>query len=745
MKNALRSPARLSLSFTALALFLAFALLAPGDPVPATPTPPTTPAAPASTNTPPTTPAVTPPPVPPAPSQDPQTQLGNIFLDNEPVVIQCLATGDSVDYSVKDFWGQVVDSGKAPVQAGVASIKPNIKVHGYFEMTVNTGSGSKELTFGIIAPVDFASLAGSPFNVCTHFITGNWNHDLMPLLPRLGIPQVREDLTWRWIETDKEGVYNFTRTDAKGNVDSRIQDVYDDLKKSGISQLPDAAYCSNKIYDHTEAPITQNGCDAFGRFCVASLAHFPDFKQIEIWNEYNGSWGPPKGTPAEKKPILYTQMLKAVYEAVKQSNPNVEVLGGAMVRVPIPYMETLFQAGALNYMDGLVVHPYIGEPEVFYRTFNDARALMRKYNNGQEKPIWATEYSWGNWSTRDIQQHADFLVRGSVIMAAENVNRMYWFELRDSAMFNGGQCLVHSDTDPRGKYSPTPAAIALATLIRVLHDGKFQEREAVTPFTRTWVFHFLTSQGDVRACWYSGDDKSQIVLQANAPLTKIDIMGNETQIVPQGGKITLTLDETPFYLKGQASGVTEVPTAWKTIANSVDDSSDTQGNNGWHPGYFEGTPGPAPATLDPAAFKEMTLKTDNWGYRWIGLNDNDSRVSDSSDLWTSAKTIPSNRWVSTMDGKVTLRGYFRLPKGPKDKFASMESAIYVDGKSVFAQETPTPTVPNEPVHYYTVPFEIPVDVKTGTVIDFTVPAGPGVAIHPRVDASICVSNPDYHP
>ena len=670
---------------------------------------------------------------------DPQTQLGNIFLDQEPVVIECLASGDSVDYSVKDFWGQLVDSGKCPVQNGVAAIKPTLKTRGYFALTVNTPAGPRELDFAIIAPIDFSRLADSPFGVCAHFITGNWNPDLMALLPRLGISQVREDLPWRWVETTQEDVYTFARTDAKGHTDSRLDDTYNALKKLGIREIPVAAYCSNKIYDKTEAPTSARGCAGFGRFCVAALQHFPDFKQLEIWNEYNGSWGPPKGTPAAQKPILYTQMLKAAYEAVKKDNPQVEVLGGAMVRVPLPYMESLFKAGALDYMDGLVVHPYIGEPEVFYRTFNEARALVKKYNHGKEIPIWATEYSWGNWSTRDIQQHAAFLVRGSVILRAENVKHMDWFELRDSPMFNGGQCLLHSDTDPRGKYSPAPAAVAFATLVRVLHDGAFEQREADTPFTRTWVFRFHTAQGPVRACWYSGDGTSQIVLQTAAPLTRIDIMGNQTQLVPLDGKLTLTLDETPFFLRGDITSIREIPTPWKTIANSRDDASDTQGANGWHPGYFVAKPGATPDSLSPDLFQEMTLTTDNWGYRWEGAQ---ARISDSADLWTSAKAMPALRWISTIEGKVTLRGSFRTTKGIKDSFTTMQAAIYVDGKSVFARETPTPL--SGASHPYTEPFEIPIDVKKGTLIDFVVPPTPSGLTRPRVDASICITNPDYH-
>jgi hypothetical protein len=37
-----------------------------------------------------------------------------------------------------------------------------------------------------------------------------------------------------------------------------------------------------------------------------------------------------------------------------------------------------------------------------------------------------------------------------------------------------------------------------------------------------------------------------------------------------------------------------------------------------------------------------------------------------------------------------------------------------------------------------------VDVKKGTVIDFTIPANPGGPKGARVDASICIPNPDFH-
>src|SRR3546814_3126424 len=57
-------------------------------------------------------------------------------------------------------------------------------------------------------------------------------------------------------------------------------------------------------------------------------------------------------------------MLKQAYKAIKSTYPDLTVLGGTTVKVPLPYLERLFQEGALDYMDAIAVHPYRGVPEV---------------------------------------------------------------------------------------------------------------------------------------------------------------------------------------------------------------------------------------------------------------------------------------------------------------------------------------------------------------------------------------------
>jgi hypothetical protein len=79
----------------------------------------------------------------------------------------------------------------------------------------------------------------------------------------------------------------------------------------------------------------------FAAYAAAFAAHFRGrITQIVIWNEPNlsGEWGMRPVDPAS-----YARMLMAVYPAIKQANPDAQVLAGALA----PTLETN-RAGALN-------------------------------------------------------------------------------------------------------------------------------------------------------------------------------------------------------------------------------------------------------------------------------------------------------------------------------------------------------------------------------------------------------------
>jgi hypothetical protein len=361
-------------------------------------------------------------------------------------------------------------------------------------------------------------------------------------------------------------------------------------------------------------------------------------------------------------------------------------------------------------------------PENLWRDVGAVRQLIKKYNYGNEKPIYATEYGWASWNTDNPQQIGKFLIRGSVIMNAQNVKSMHWYQFQDDVGFVS-MGLVHSPNDARGKYSPSPALVAYATLVRALGAARFEAREVNTPYTSAWVFRFRDNKDEVRACWTSGPDKPQIAIEADSPLTRIDLMGNESQIAPQAGRIVLALDETPFFLKGHAKSVSLLPGPWKSIADSRDDFGQTQGINNWRLGYYDGQGGKPLPTLIAAGFHEMTVKTTAWGYEWHG----GSALIKQGVMVAEGKSWPATRWQSTLDGRATLRGYFEV----KDKKnpTTVGASIYVDGKSVY-----TRNLNNQKEN-----FEVAVDVKKGSTIDFVAAAG-GPKGRCQMQAAICVKN-----
>ena len=649
-----------------------------------------------------------PPRVAEAGPQAPQSVLGNIFLDTEPLVLQCIATGGSVDYTIKDFWGQTVAGGKAPVVGGVATIKPDIKKRGYFELT----AGAQELTFAVVAPVDIKKLSDSPFNVCSHFSMG-WSTELVPLMARVGVSEVRDNVGWGGVEKAK-GSYDYS---------GKAREWIAACRQAGIKVLATGGCMGNKLYGGG-FPETAEARLAYGKFTADMGRHYGNaLSGLELWNEFNGTWGPKnKSANAVERGKIYAEMSKIAYPEIKKACPSSPVLGCATVVMPAPYLESVFKSEGLSCMDGVVIHPYIPLPENLWRDIGAVRELIKKYNRGKEKPIYATEYGWASWNTDNPPQIGKFLVRGSVIMNAQNVRSMHWYQFQDEPGFMS-MGLVHTPNDAHGKYSPSPALAAYATLVRALGAAKFEARELNMPYTSAWVFRFRDGKDEVRACWSSGDDKPQISLESDKPLTKIDLMGNESQIAPQDGRIVLALDETPFFLKGRVKSVREIPSPWKSIADSRDDFGEMQGINNWRLGYYDGQGGKPSQTLKPSAFREMTVTTTAWGYEWHG----GAALIKLGVMVAGGKSWPATRWQSPVEGRVTLRGYFEA----KDKKnpATVATAIYVDGKSAYAHE----------LNNQKDKFEVAVDVKKGSTVDF-VAATDGPKGRCPMQAAICVKN-----
>src|SRR3546814_15032323 len=97
---------------------------------------------------------------------------------------------------------------------------------------------------------------------------------------------------------------------------------------------------ANKLYDEGLTPYSDTARKAYARYAETVIARYrPQLSAVEIWNEYNGRFC--KGPCDKDRPHYYTEMLKQDYKAIKSTYPDLTVLGGAKVKVPLPYLERL--------------------------------------------------------------------------------------------------------------------------------------------------------------------------------------------------------------------------------------------------------------------------------------------------------------------------------------------------------------------------------------------------------------------
>lgn len=315
------------------------------------------------------------------------------------------------------------------------------------------------------------SLAGSAhaaegsmtLGVQTHFNQG-WRTNALDDAVALGTVAIRDSIPWSRGEPVR-GRYAIAENSAQLN---RICEAGMDLM---LTLVPE-----NANYDDGNTVHTDDGRRAFADYVAAVLEQGPScIVAIEIGNEINGDGGI-KGPAKDDVPLFYTALLKAVYDTVKPNNPDVSILGGSTNVIGTGFLEQLFEAGALDAMDAVVVHPYRSHAEgADVELDRLAQAMVR---HGGEKPIWATEFS-DNYETPE--RAASGLVKMVALMSAAGVERAYWYALLDQQWFRNMGLLR-----PGGEAKPAARAYELA--LAVLSEGKGVADDLGNPLLKRVVF-----------------------------------------------------------------------------------------------------------------------------------------------------------------------------------------------------------------------------------------------------------------
>jgi hypothetical protein len=136
----------------------------------------------------------------------------------------------------------------------------------------------------------------------------------------------------------------------------------------------------------------------------------------------------------------------------------------------------------------------------------------------------------------------------STLLRASNVERIYWYLFRDYQEFTG-LGLVRDEKDPLGRYAPTPAYVAYATLIHELQGAHFLKREDTDPSLR--VYLFSNGGKEIRVIWATAEGAAYELASAG-PVRRISMMGDEKLLTPDAGRISLRPDRNPIYLIGNS-------------------------------------------------------------------------------------------------------------------------------------------------------------------------------------------------
>lgn len=378
-----------------------------------------------------------------------------------------------------------------------------------------------------------------------------------------GVRWVRSDFNWAATERSS-GVYDFSAYDP----------LVAELQSAGLRALFILDY-ANPLYDHGLSPATDEARQAFARWAVAAITHFRGRHILwEIYNEPNFHFWTPRPNTDD-----YIKLALAVGEAVQQSVPDAKLVGPASAAIDMPFLESCFKAGLLNYWSAVSIHIYTpGDPESVANDLLQVRLLMRKYAPaGKVIPIVISEWGYSStWKGMDEQKQAEMLARGWLTQIANNEPLSLWYDWEsgrdphDPEQHFGliGPIVT---ADGRVSFPETPAYQATQTLTRMLGEFQFNKRLALEkPEDYALLF---SKSSELRLAVWTTAAPHEVTLPASAGSFQVTGLTGESLagLVADHHGLSLTLTNQPEYLVPDGpNDLLAVATAWQRLPSEIE-------------------------------------------------------------------------------------------------------------------------------------------------------------------------------
>ena len=223
------------------------------------------------------------------------------------------------------------------------------------------------------------------------------------LVREMGAPWIVEFFPWAYSEP-AQGDYSWGHADKViAHAEAQGLQV---IARLGL--VPDWARPDDTPLNY----LAEESYDEFANFAAQFAARYAGrVDHIILLNEPNLSfeWGGRQTEPED-----YVEVLRIAYSVMKEANPDVEVLAGALAPTLEPegsvnglndlvYLRGMYEAGAVDYFDGLAVHSYglnfppeaePGAEILNFRRVELIREVMEEF--GDFRPIYITESGWND-------------------------------------------------------------------------------------------------------------------------------------------------------------------------------------------------------------------------------------------------------------------------------------------------------------------------------------------------------------
>jgi hypothetical protein len=244
-------------------------------------------------------------------------RVGNIYEPGDTVRLLASGPGEAIRWRAENFWGQTVVEGEG--SAAAERIEFELPTAGWFACTIERVAGERvaeRRVFRCAALPPPEEPRNSFIGIGTHFRHLQYPLECFDLLARLGITQIRDEISWSAMERKKG---ELEMPDWGEAWTARAAEL-------GIEPLLIFDY-ANRLYDAGGFPTSDEAVAAFARYAAAQARMLQDrVRHFEVWNEYSIGTGM-GGRRGVQTPQMYARMLEATYQAVKEAVPGATVVG----------------------------------------------------------------------------------------------------------------------------------------------------------------------------------------------------------------------------------------------------------------------------------------------------------------------------------------------------------------------------------------------------------------------------------